>query len=93
METHKFDLQVITNTAREILKDYESANMPDRCNTLIYLCIGAGMTTGNEIVGCVRVMAPDLNNRFIGMLLNRPLRAASGEPFWRKDSVAGYVLN
>lgn len=93
MQTYKFDLQAINQNAREALNDYDHANMPDRCNTLIYCCIEAGMRTGNEIVGSVRVMAPDLNNRFIGMLLNRPLKTPSGDPYWRKDPVAGYVLS
>jgi len=93
MNTRKFDLQTIRHNAEMVLEGYAQQNKPDRCNALIYCCIEAGMNTGNEIVGSVHWMAPDLKKSFIGLLLNKPLKPETGEPFWRKDPVAGYVVN
>ncbi|WP_156405308.1 hypothetical protein [Sphingomonas sp. Root710] len=89
----KFDLEAIKETAEAILGANERPNKRECCNALIYACIEAEMTAGDQIVASVHMIAPDLKKGFIGILLKKPLKDASDKPFWRKDPIAGYVLN
>lgn len=89
MSQIKFDYQEISHKAEQLLASKGSVNLHDRCVALIYFCIEAGMTIGNQIVGAVHRMEPALKPAFIGIKLKHP----SGEGFWHKEPGVGYVLN
>lgn len=89
----QFDYQAIRNNAAEILQGIDKPSQHDRCQILITCCIGEGMTKENQIIGSVHRIDQDLRHPFIARTLKDPVRAASGEPVWRKDPDDGYVLN
>ena len=89
MKQNSIDLMAISQKADQLLAGRGAMNKHDRCTALIYFCIEAGMTDGNNIVGAVHLMAPELMHAFIGIKLKKHPKDA----FWRKDPDRGYVLN
>lgn len=92
MNTQTFDYDRIIRKAKELLEYHANPNKHDRVTALIFFCIEAGMSTGNQIVGSIHKMDPSFSLQHIGYMLNSFPKSPDGEPFWRKDPTAGYVL-
>lgn len=88
MEHSQYDLAALSRKADKILAGRGALNAHDRCDVLIFVCIEAGMTTGNEIVSAVCRMRPELKPSFVGIKLKK-----QAQGFWHKDPTAGYLIN
>ena len=89
MSQYQFDYREIAHKASQLLCNKSGVNLHDRCVALIYFCIEAGITDGNQIVSAVHRIDPALKPAFVGIKLKHP----AGEGFWHKKPGVGYVLN